>query len=210
MQEPNPNDATLKVYDQRIGEYLEHTPLTYSTRHDPLLRWLNFSLKLISKKDGVIFEIGSGHGRDANYIKQKGYNILCSDGAPSFVKYLNSKGQDAIIFNAIKDPLDKTYNLILANAVIPHFTPENLRHVLKKVHSSLVAGGVFAFSTKQGQGEEWINEKFELSRYVHFWSPDDLRHLLEECDFKIIFYEYNISGGDIPEHTWIHVVAQKV
>lgn len=209
MQDLTPNDITLKIYNQKVEEYLRHTPTTYNSGHKPLLRWINYSLSQIPE-GGSVLEIGSGHGRDARYIREHGFDILCSDGAQAFVNHLNENGQKAVIFNAIKDqPPITECNMVFANAVVPHFTEENLRTVLQKVKKILKADGIFAFNAKQGLGDEWINEKSIHRRFIHYWLPEKLREFVEANGYEVIFLENNIQGGDLPTHTWIHITARK-
>ncbi|HSE61554.1 MAG TPA: methyltransferase domain-containing protein [Candidatus Saccharimonadales bacterium] len=207
MHGPNPNDETIEAYNRRFGKYLKHTPAWYNESHRPLLNWIDFTLGTIPR-DGKILEIGSGPGRDAKYMKEKGYHVICSDASYAFVSHLNHNGERAFLFNPLRDEISKPYHLIFANAVVPHFTAEDLQLVLGKVHSGLAAGGTFAFSAKQGEGEIWIDEKLGDKRYVHHWQPHELRKVVQEAGFEIIYMNHDIPG-DLPTHTWILITARK-
>lgn len=203
----DPNDITLQSYNTEAMGYIEHTPASYQKHHAPLLHWIGVNLSLISKNDRIL-EIGSGFGREATYIYSKGYNITCSDGTPAFVQYLDTKGWEAKKLNVLKDEIPKGYKLIFANAVIPHFTSKQFEAVLTKILSALPKGGLFAFSVKQGRGDEWITEKFDAKRFIHYWDPVLLKECIKRADCKIVFWEEGIPG-DLPSHTWTNLTIKK-
>src|ERR1700738_418048 len=201
------NDQTLDAYNNNVEHYLTKTPERHLKNHEPLLKWIDYSITQLPK-NSTVFEIGSGAGREADYIEAKGLKVQRSDGAVAFVEYLKAQGKQAIRLNILRDGIKGKFDMIFANAVITHFTPEDLLFVLRKVHNSLEDNGIFAFSTKQGSGNAWVTEKFSERRFVHYWQPDDLRNLVEKMGFKIIFFESGIKG-DIPNHTWINISIQK-
>ena len=204
----NPNDITLKSYNEDLAEYINHTPQEYLPHHAPLLRWINTTLGLLTT-NANIFEIGSGTGREARYMLERGYGVTCSDSAPGFVKYLLDHGLQAIRFNALRDDLPGNFALILANAVIPHFSRQDLSNVLGKFHDALPDNGLIALSAKQGQGETWISEKNVGIRYVCYWQPEDLASMISEHGFEVVFMEQGIPG-DLPQHVWINLTARKI
>src|SRR5687768_9862984 len=83
----NNNRLTLKAYQDKTQEYIEGTPPIDET----IKEWLDASLELVPK-DGKILEVGSGFGRDAEYVREKGFDIECSDAVPNFVELLQNKG----------------------------------------------------------------------------------------------------------------------
>lgn len=202
------NDATIEAYNQQFKEYIKNTPSGYNSRHKFFLHWIDSSLNQVPP-NGTILEIGSGHGRDARYMAQKGFRVQRTDAAQSFVDYLNSLGESTLRFNILRDNLDKKFNMVYADGVVPHFAPPDLPFVLKKVYHILKKDGIFTFNTKQGVGEDWINEKGIHGRYTCYWDPVELRQILEKSGFKIILFASNISGGDLPDRIWIHVILQK-
>jgi 2-polyprenyl-3-methyl-5-hydroxy-6-metoxy-1,4-benzoquinol methylase len=204
----SPNDATIAAYDRNLERYIKHTPIGYNSNHKPLLRWINTTLTHV-RAPGKILEVGSGLGREADYIESLGFDILRSDAAYSFVEYLHSQTKRAIMLNALKDDFGAIFDMIFANAVTQHFTEEDMRLFLKKTHAALRPGGLLAFSTKQGRGEIWTKEKLSAKRYIHFWCPQDLLQLLEGAGYKIIFAEGDIAG-DVPSHTWINITCKKL
>lgn len=156
----NNNQITIQSYQDKTNEYVESTPPI----DEPIKEWLNQAVSLIPT-DGTILEIGSGFGRDAEYIRSLGFDIECSDAVPNFVEILQAKGFKARILNVITDDFQKNYHMVLADAVLLHFTPEESARILDKIYGALHSKGIFALRMKSGNGSAWSNEKLGEARY---------------------------------------------
>lgn len=205
----DPNARTLHAYAQHVEDYLKHTPAGYTDKHEPLLRWLD-SIAEHSPQNAHAFEVGSATGREAHYLRSKGLRVQCSDAIQGFVDHLRQIGeQDAILFNLLEDKLPPNgYDVVVANAVLPHFTRDGVSTALKTAYDGIKPGGVFAFSVKQGDGDMWVEEKFGQKRYIHYWQPDHLYDFAISHDYEVLFLE-NGTVGDIPTHIWINVILRK-
>jgi len=203
----SPNDATLKIYARTVDEYIANTPSVYDERHKPLIRWIDSFIEHIPE-GGKVLEIGSATNRDATYMRSKGVNVICSDAVEEFVDNLKASGEDAITFNPLKDEIDGQYDAFFANAVLPHFTPEDLELCLTKIYNVLGDKGSFAFGLKQGKGKIWILEKISKERYICYWQPKDLYKLIKSIGFGIAYWETDVQGS-LPSHIWTNVVVTK-
>jgi hypothetical protein len=203
-----PNKLTLQAYNDAADIYAEVTPPAYTPSHQPMLNWINTSLSGLAPTARVL-EVGSATLRDATYIRSKGYFVQTSDAPAAFVENLRKNDPNAIQLNILTDPIPANFDLIFANAVIPHFTEDDMKLFLDKVEQALNKGQRLAFSAKQGQGDSWIHEKFDNKRYIHYWIPESLRNLLLSHHFNIIFFDTGIAG-DLPTHTWINVAVEKI
>lgn len=207
LLDTDPNKKTLESYNRYAYEYIQKTTPTVEESPLEMREWIDQALKSLHRDD-VIFEIGSAVPRDATYMRSKGFNVIRSDAAVSFVQIMRSQGEDAALFNVLEDKLVDQYPMIFANGVFPHFTEEEARDALRNIHSSLKTGGIFVFSTKQGEGEEWINEKFEDPRFAHYWSLAGIAHVLKEEGFLVEFNNFNT--GDYPSHRWLNFICRKI
>lgn len=205
----DPNARTLNAYAQHVEDYLRNTPSGYTDKHEPLLRWLD-SITEHAVQKARLFEVGSATGREARYLRSKGLSVHCSDAVEGFVEHLRQIGEhDAVLFNLLEDELpSKDYDAVLANAVLPHFTEDDVSATLRKMFTSLNTGGIFAFSVKQGSGEAWVDEKFGDKRYIHYWQPEMLYDFAVSHGYEVMYLE-NGTAGDIPTHIWINVVLRK-
>lgn len=202
MNNKNDNARTLQSYQDKTQEYVEGTPPIDDTTKN----WLDDSLGLISK-DSKILEVGSGFGRDAEYIRDKGFDIECSDAVPNFVELLQKKGFKTRTLNVLHDEIDGSYNMILADAVLLHFTPEESEAVTQKIYKALNSGGIFALRMKKGDGPVWTDEKLDEPRYFYYWQPEDLKKTLEACGFEWLGMTESFTGHN--NASWMHIIARK-
>lgn len=196
------NNATIEAYNHEAISYIHETPPTYRDYHKSMLNWINAA---ISSLEGDVLEIGSATPRDAQYIRSHGIKVQTSDASRGLVRHLRSTGEDAILLNALTDEIPNGYGLIFANAVAPHFTYSNMVKFLEKIEKALSPNARLAFNLKRGNGETWINEKFQTKRFTRYWQPAELKRLLANYQFEIIFMELDASG-DRPNHHWINIV----
>lgn len=190
-------NSTIDAYEQNALIYRDRT---VSTMPEDLIQWLNASLSGLDSS-ARIFEIGSGTGRDASYLKQLGYKVQVSDVASSFVSMLTDDGWDAIRFDVVKDELQGTWDLVFADAVLLHLTRDEFSLTLEKVLGRLEDNGCFAFTLKSGDGEAYSSEKLGMPRFFCYWQASDVEARLEAAGY---------SSWAVTEHPgWIHVVASK-
>lgn len=160
------NHQTIQSYEAHVQEYINGTPQDVS---GIVKEWLDEAIAGLAK-DAHILEFGSAFGRDAAYLQNLGYQVECTDATQAFVDLLKQKGFNARQLNAITDDLGGSYDLVLANAVLLHFTRDETKQVLQKVFAALNPGGTFAFTLKQGEGEKWSEDKLGAPRYFCFWA----------------------------------------
>lgn len=198
----NDNKTTLESYQAKLQEYIDNTPEQINAVESP---WLDQALTLAPGKK--VLELGSGFGRNAVHVQAKGYDIACTDAVDGFIKILQSKGLQARFLDALTDDFGGTYSMVLANGVLVHFTPEETALVVKKVHDSLTKDGIFAFSVKQGDGNEWTDEKLGAPRFFQYWQPEPLKEMIESLGFtRVALLDGHTSSG---KASWLYVIAKK-
>src|SRR5438105_11353676 len=95
----NDNSKTLQAYDQNLQAYIDDQPKGPSHEHQEfILRALN-GLPTSAR----ILELGSGTGRDALWIQDQGYKVLCSDASNAFIKYLHQQHLNSKFLDVLKD-----------------------------------------------------------------------------------------------------------
>lgn len=200
--EQNDNQQTLQSYQDKTQEYIERTPIDDPT----ITKWLDEALALMSVP-GIILEVGSGFGRDAEYVRSKGYEIECSDAVPNFVELLRDKGFNARMLNLLTDEIGGSYDMIIANAVLLHFNPEETKAVSSKIYDALTDEGVFAVRMKAGSGPHWSDEKLDAPRYFYYWQQEDLKTLFQECGFDWISVRNSYTAHN--NATWMDIILKK-
>jgi predicted TPR repeat methyltransferase len=194
----SPNEATIRSYESAIVEYVQGTPAEVP---DSFKEWILGTLRLLSPGAKII-EIGSGFGRDAEYIESFGFQVERTDATDGFIALLKEKGCQVRKFNILTDPFTSQYDLVFADAVFLHFTRDELQRTLKKVHAALHPGGILSFSVKKGEGEAWSMSKINKPRYFCFWSEMQLRSLLQDAGFETLQI--------LEEPIFLQVIAKRV
>jgi SAM-dependent methyltransferase len=174
------NTITLSSYERCADAYIEKTvpeiPPNLKIWIDTVLSGVPHSAKIL--------EIGSGSGRDAAYMESLDYKVNRTDATVAFIKHLKNNGHHAELLNILTDELpDNSYDLIYANAVLLHFTHEELETIIQKIHMALKKNGKLAFTLKEGQGQEWSTKTLKDPRYFMFWTKQNIEQLIKNIGF---------------------------
>lgn len=197
------NDQTIAAYNAGVDTYVAHLkPID-----GDLKQWIDALLDSLNPP-AKILEIGSGDGRDANYIEALGYHVERTDGAKEFVNMQREQGKRAHVLNLLTDELSGAYNLVFANAVFLHFNKQEFQAALHKVYNALQAGGRFGLTLKRGDGEEVTSQKMNAPRYFKFWQLDDIKHTLQTGGFTIISADTHADWRP-NKPDWLFIIAVK-
>lgn len=117
---------------------------------------------------GSVLEIGSGTGRDADFIESLGVVVRRTDAAQAFLDLMAQRGKQADLLNVMTDELGGPYDGVLAMGVLIHVDREQTDAVLRKIHAALKPGGAFVVAMRKGEGETggdyhtvlWTRERF--------------------------------------------------
>jgi SAM-dependent methyltransferase len=196
------NNATIDAYNGHVQAYIDGTPHEVS---GVVKDWLDATLADVPKSAGVL-KLGSAFGRDGAYLQKLGYHAACSGATPAFVDLLRQKGFNARQLNAITDELPDKLGLVLANAVLLHFTRQETAAVIEKVFHALNEGGTFAFTLKQGEGEGWSDKKLGAPRYFCYWTEAAIRQALAQAGFRAIAISANQATANA---SWLQIIVKK-
>jgi SAM-dependent methyltransferase len=196
--EPSPNEVTLATYEQAAEQFRDSIPRQPNGSLIELLDLIDSHLR----DGGSILELGSGTGRDAVELERRGHRVRRTDAPSSFVEMIRADGYQVDRLNALTDDFGGPYDVVFADAVFLHFTPGQLDSVLRKSHA---AAEFLAFTTREGDGDEWSTRYLDLPRHFTMWQEQPLRELLAECGWKVLAWqrqESKISG-------WFYVLASR-
>jgi SAM-dependent methyltransferase len=175
------NVRTLAAYEAGVPQYLAATPIALAPR---LVEWLETVLAPYPRAQ--ILEIGSGPGKIAEHLIERGHEVTLTDATAAFVEHLREQGHPARSFNVLVDPVPSGHQVILANAVFLHLTRRQLADTLRRLAMALSNGGRLAFTVKQGEGEEWSTAKLGVPRYFCYWQPGPLHDLVIAAGFTSV------------------------
>lgn len=85
---------------------------------EAMVRYLAQISKLVD--GGTILELGSGPGRDAEYLESLGVSVARTDGALAFVEMMRAEGFTAEVLDMRTGQFNGTYDAVVANAVLLH------------------------------------------------------------------------------------------
>lgn len=138
-------DRTLLHYDQEAKNI--------SSRYEKAdMSWMYEIITGMFPAKSRLLELGCGSGRDAAILLKSGLDIIATDGSPAMLK------QAAELHPELKDRLlqyrfpgqsgfkARSFDGILAIAVLMHLAPGGIKDTLKEVFELLKPGGRFFFS----------------------------------------------------------------
>jgi cyclopropane fatty-acyl-phospholipid synthase-like methyltransferase len=196
------NSETLQAYESRADVYRD-------TMRPAQTGWFRDFLERIvaALPPGArVLEIGSGTGANARLLAGMGLELQPSDATRAFVEMMAADGLDAAKLNALTDDLGGPWDAVVAFAVFLHFSPDELAAVLAKARHGIRAGGVLAFTVKEGDGSGWSEHKLGRPRHFTYWRAGPLREFLEVRGWRVesLEREQGLTDG------WLLVIARPV
>ncbi|QIG45956.1 class I SAM-dependent methyltransferase [Nocardioides anomalus] len=154
---------------------------------------------------GAVLEVGSGGGRDAAALEERGLTVRRTDVSRGFVDRLRALGHEADVLDPLGDDLGGPYDGVWANASLLHVARADLPTVLARLASATRAGGVLGLSLKEGDGEAWSTHgHVPAPRRFTYWREGPLRAALEGAGWRVDHLARRTGGG---EQAWLAVRA---
>jgi SAM-dependent methyltransferase len=102
---------------------------------------------------GLVLEVGSGTGRDADYIESLGGRVRRTDATQAFLDLQAERGKHGERLNLLTDRLGGPYDAILAICVLIHIERAQTDRILRKIRRALRPDGVFLVAVWEGAGQ---------------------------------------------------------
>ncbi len=134
---------------------------------------------------GTVLEVGSGPGRDADFLEAHGLSV----------RRLDASGDD----------LGGPYDAVLALPVLQHVDRALVPDLLARVASALAPGGAFLVSVREGDGEQREGGDSGNACGSVLWREPDLCDALEDAGFGL---EWRAFGEDDGESRWLTFLAR--
>lgn len=199
----SPQEETVATYQNNFDMYKEKTPSEISGEFIDLMEKF---IKYIPS-NGTIFEIGSASGRDARYLKNKGFTVLCTDVIPQALEELNDEGFSTSYYDFRSKPKEewlRAYDAILAKAVFLHATQADFEEALHHLLSILTKDGVLCLSFKLGEDEELETGKLGGLRYFKYYSQEELTDIFTKYPLMVL------DTAETSDSKWIQFILKKV
>lgn len=196
----SPTDRTLAAYQDGVDAYVAGSPAGVA---EPVALLLDQVVANVPH--GEVLELGSGPGREAQYLEHRGLRVHRSDATPAFVERLRQAGHQARFLDIRCDDLGGPFDAVLANAVLLHLDRKDLDRALRACHAATRPGGVFGLTLKEGDGEAWSDAKLPQARWFVYWREPALRHALSDAGWTVVRLE-QVQGR---LESWLHVLCRR-
>ncbi len=137
--------------------------------------WSHF----IPDDPGIALDIGAGSGRDANWLAEKGWDVVAVEPCKELRQQAQQISHPNV--NWLDDQLPQLrklrsvgyqFKLILLSAVWMHVTPSSRARAFRVISELLSPGGILVFTLRHGN-----NKQENLERGFHDVSSDELKQL---------------------------------
>lgn len=119
--------------------------------------WSSF----IPENPGIALDIGAGSGRDANWLAEKGWDVIAVEPCREFQKLAKPDSHANVIWQDDGLPELKSlraaghrFNLILLSAVWMHVSENKRERAFRIISDLLAPGGILVFTLRQGSDEQ--------------------------------------------------------
>lgn len=199
MREPSAEDVTLATYQAAAELYRRQTS-------DPPPQLLVDFLDRAAGAAGAgarCLELGSGPGRDAVLLEQRGLQVRRTDGTPAFVERMRAEGYPADLLDIRADDFGGPYELIWANAVLLHLSRPEFAAALRAARLAVADGGFLALTVKEGDGECWDSRRLGLPRWFTYWREPALRAELTAAGWSVV----TVDGVPGRAERWLYALS---
>lgn len=174
---------TIEAYEDYADRYdasVNHVP---SANDQAALR----RVAAIAGAGGRLLEIGSGPGRDADFLETLGVTVRRTDAARRFLELQAARGKRGDLLDVITDDLGGPYDAIMALYVLFHVPREQIDGVLAKIADALRPGGALLVSMRNGEGERGGEY------HTVYWRRDDFAARLADAGLDLVWDEFSID-----------------
>jgi len=147
---------------------------------------------------GTVLEIGSGPGRDADFVESLGGIVRRTDAAQAFLDLLAQRGKKGELLDVVTDALGGPYSAILAMCVLIHVDRTQVGPILRKVFDALEPGGAFLVSMRVGEGEQ------NGDCHTVLWAKDQFAAELAAAGLRTHWEMERIGRND---EAWVYFLA---
>jgi SAM-dependent methyltransferase len=144
----------------------------------------------------TLLELGAGPGKDGEFFRDQGLDVLCTDLSPEMVARCQDKGLAARVMDLAqlelaRDSFDAAYAL---NCLL-HVPDRELPAALRAIRDVLKPGGLFYAGVHGGRAEEgvWAEDRYEPKRFFALRTDARMLELVAES-FQVESFERVTTG----------------
>ncbi len=172
----DPVEMNRRMYDEIAEEYCKKTEKEGDREFQE--KMLDRTVKFLSANPRMI-DLGCGDGRDTEYLREKGVDVVGIDISEAMVDLARKKYPECAFFTSdIRDTIfpEDTFTGAWASTTISNLPKNELPSAEKEIYRIVEPGGILGFSFKIGEGEgleESVIEGYE--RYYSYYTLEELK-----------------------------------
>jgi len=204
---------SIKTYDQIASAYQDKFMSVHLYDHT----YDRFCSR-IQKQGSRVFEIGCGPGNITKYLLETrpDFKIEAIDLAPNMIKLAkaNNPGADFKVMDCRKiDQINSHFDAIICGFCMPYLSKEECNKLITDCSDLLNSGGIFYFSTIEGEYESSgyeLSSNGQFKMYVYYYPGDMLKKWLEEHNFELVDEQrLEYPKGDGKQNHLIFIARKK-
>jgi cyclopropane fatty-acyl-phospholipid synthase-like methyltransferase len=152
-------DFRSQFYDRYVSTFKHENASHTAAELAHFYQWCDaryFPTLAHLEKTSSMLEIGCGHGRILNYLKQKGFtNVKGIDVSEEQIELARKNGlhaERADVFEYLKSQSPANLDCIIAIDFVEHFTKEELLRLFELLHVAMKPDAVLLLQTVNGEG----------------------------------------------------------
>ncbi len=129
-----------------------------------------------------ILDLGCGSGDHSVYFREIGLDVTAIDLSEEMIKLCKEKGINAFVKDIENlDFEDNSFDGLWAVTSLLHIPKLKIKNVIENLGRILNEKGILYVCIKEGEGEDFVEDKFgDTSRFFVFWREDEFLKLFED------------------------------
>ncbi len=193
---------TIDQYESRASYYVnEYENVVPHNLHSLIIRYF--------KKGEPTADIGCGSGRDANFMKEKGFPVVGYDASFAMLDEAKKLYSDIPMFQAILPELeeipDNIYTNILCSSVLMHLPSDKLEDACDNILRITVPGGIVLLSIRSSRDQ--VSREQDGRLYTKI-SGSALVRYFEQIGAQLV-YRDEVLDETRPDMHWYTFIFEK-
>ena len=178
-------DGLVNSYEKYAHERASYSPDAFKVRERS--EFLKF---LQNEGRETLLEIGCGHGQDAQFFQDQGFQVLAVDNTPTMVKLTAEKGVTARLLDCYNlDEISEHFDAVYTMNCLLHIPKRDFDQVLDLISERLNENGLMYLGIWGDKNFEgiWEHDRYEPKRFFSFWKTEALLEVLQRL-FRLEYY----------------------
>ena len=167
-------DRYAETYDTEVIEFWQHFPASFTDA---------FLAALPGKQ---VLDLGSGSGRDALLLRDRGLAVTCLDASAAMVAMTTRLGFTSYQADFAHIPFTSaSFDGVWAYTSLLHIPAADMQRVLRTLHTLIRPDGALALGMIKGDTAGMVERPSmpDAARYFHYYGREEPQKLVEPAGF---------------------------